>query len=115
MARLFLLACYQKIFAIASSKRHDYLRSLGATHLFDYNSPSLINDINTAVGGPGKDPVLKEKLMPVILPELLEKELIQPTCFRLTDQGNLQQRVEQALDLFRNSKVSGEKLVIKID
>lgn len=53
--------------------------------------------------------------MPVILPELLEKGLIQPTRLRLMDQGSLQQRVEQALELFRNNKVSGEKLVIKIN
>ncbi|KAF9447809.1 GroES-like protein [Macrolepiota fuliginosa MF-IS2] len=191
MIRLLHLARYTKIFATASSKHHDYLRSLGATDLFDYNSPTLVDDINKAAGGPGKlslavdcisaastmgilakilsptgsvglllpvkkgttlnngtedelfldlpfpeslnpfqkgtniigvrtflyqaDQVLKEKLMPVILPELLEKDLIQPTRLRLFDQGSLQQRVEQALDLFRSNKVSGEKLVIKIN
>ncbi len=53
--------------------------------------------------------------MPVVLPDLLQKGLVQPTRFRVVDQGSLQQRVEQALDLFRNNKVSGEKLVIKIN
>ncbi|KAJ3563575.1 hypothetical protein NP233_g8851 [Leucocoprinus birnbaumii] len=191
MIRLLHLARYKRILATASSKHHDYLRSLGATDLFDYNSPTLIDDINNAVGGPGKlaisvdcissestmgilakfmsptgsvalllpvkegktlnnspdeelflawpmpdsinpfpkeanligvrtffyqeDQVLKERLMPEILPELLEKELIKPTRLRLMDNGTLENRVEQALDLFRNNKVSGEKLVIKIN
>ncbi|KAF5352562.1 hypothetical protein D9756_006066 [Leucocoprinus leucothites] len=191
MIRLLHLARYKKILATASSKHHDYLRSLGATDLFDYRSPTLVEDINKAAGGPEKvtlavdcisaestmgilvkvvgpkgsvalllpvkqgttlnngpddelflewpipdkfnpfqkgtnligvriffyqtDQVLKERLMPQILPELLEKGLIEPTRLRLMDQGTLQQRVEQALDLFRDNKVSGEKLVIKIN
>ena len=28
-----------------------YLRSLGATHTFDYNSPSLVEDVTKAAGG----------------------------------------------------------------
>lgn len=54
MVRLLHLARYTKIFATASSKHHDYLRTLGATDLFDYNSPTLVDDINKAAGGPGK-------------------------------------------------------------
>jgi len=191
MIRLLHLARYTRIFATASSKHHDYLRTLGATDLFDYNSSTLVDDINKAAGGPDKitlavdciaaektlgilakvlsptgnvalllpikegdtlnngpddklymdlplpenlnpfqkktnvigvktffyqqDEVLKEKLLPVILPDLLQKGLIQPTRFRVMDQGGLQERVEEALDLFRHNKVSGEKLVIKIN
>lgn len=209
MVRLLHLAGYKKIFATASAKHHDFLHSLGATDLFDYNRPTLIDDINNAVGGAGKltmavdcitaestmdilakilsptgsvallmpvkegttlnnaledklyldlpipdslnpfqkgtniigvrtflyqtvraffisfletqadklnkDEVLKENLLPVILPDLLERGLITPTRLRLMDQGTLQQRVEQALDLFRTNKVSGEKLVVRIN
>lgn len=53
--------------------------------------------------------------MPVILPDLLQRDLIQPTRFRVLDQGSLQERVEEALNLFRANSVSGEKLVIKIN
>lgn len=214
MVRLLHLAGYTRVFATASSKHHDYLRALGATDLFDYSSPTLVDDINKALGGPEKitlavdcisaektlsilakivsptgrvallvpvkkgstlnngeednlfldlplaenvnpfqkdtniigvrtflyqqvrrnlppslvdtphpnveskphkDEFLKENLMPVVLPDLLQKGLVQPTRFRVMDQGSLQERVEQALDLFRNNKVSGEKLVIKIN
>jgi hypothetical protein len=52
--------------------------------------------------------------MPVFLPEMLEKGLIQPSRLRLMEKGTLQQRVEEALGLFRKNQVSGEKLVIKI-
>jgi hypothetical protein len=53
MIQLLNLARYKRIFATASSKHHNYLRSLGATNLFDYNSPTLVDDINKAVGGAG--------------------------------------------------------------
>lgn len=54
MIRLLHLAQYKRIIATASTKHHEYLRSLGATDLYDYNSPTLIDDINNVVGGPGK-------------------------------------------------------------
>lgn len=52
--------------------------------------------------------------MPVILPELLEKGLIEPTRYRTMDQGSLQQRAERALELLRNNKISGEKVIVKM-
>lgn len=42
-------AGYTNVLVTASPKHHEYLRSLGATHTFDYNSPSLIEDINSVV------------------------------------------------------------------
>ena len=53
--------------------------------------------------------------MPKILPELLQKGLIQPNRVKLLDQGTLKERVEIGLDLLRNNKVSGEKVVVKIN
>ena len=53
--------------------------------------------------------------MPKILPELLQKGLIQPNRVKLLDQGSLKERVEIGLDLLRNNKVSGEKVVVKIN
>ncbi|KAI1019328.1 hypothetical protein LB503_009136 [Fusarium chuoi] len=38
----------QYIFTTASAKNHDILRELGATHCFDYRSPSVVEDIQQA-------------------------------------------------------------------
>lgn len=47
-------AGYKNIIATASPRHHEYLRSLGAASVFDYNSPTLTADIAKAVGGDGK-------------------------------------------------------------
>ena len=52
--QLLSLAGYKKIIAIASKRNHDYLRSLGATDTFDYNSSTVVEDIAVAIGGDGK-------------------------------------------------------------
>lgn len=52
--------------------------------------------------------------MPKILPQLLETRVIQPNRVRLLNEGTFKERVEKALDLFRNNKISGEKVVITI-
>lgn len=57
---------------------------------------------------------MKEKLLPVILPELLEKGLIEAPRYRIMDQGSLQQRAEQALELLRTNQLSGEKVIVKV-
>ncbi|XP_006453991.1 hypothetical protein AGABI2DRAFT_196626 [Agaricus bisporus var. bisporus H97] len=190
MTRLLYLARYKNIIATASAKHHEYLRSLGATHVFDYRSSTLIEDINNVVGGSNKltmvvdcisatttmnniakvlkptgtvallmpvkkgttlnvdeesdlittlplpdqlnpfgekanvigvrtffyqeDTVLKERLLPAILPELLEKGLIEAPRYRIMDQGSLQQRAEQALELLRTNQLSGEKVIVKV-
>jgi NADPH:quinone reductase-like Zn-dependent oxidoreductase len=54
MIRLLHLARYKNIIATASSRHHEYLRSLGATHTFDYRSSTLMEDLNRAAGGPNK-------------------------------------------------------------
>ncbi|KAF5020684.1 hypothetical protein F66182_7282 [Fusarium sp. NRRL 66182] len=41
-------AGFKYIFATASAKNHDTLRELGATHTFDYKSPSVVEDIQNA-------------------------------------------------------------------
>ena len=53
-------------------------------------------------------------MVPKVLPELLQKGLIKPNRFRLLDQGKLLDRTEEAIDLFRQQKISGEKLIIGI-
>ncbi|KAJ7625759.1 chaperonin 10-like protein [Roridomyces roridus] len=57
---------------------------------------------------------LRANLMPKILPELLAAGVIQPNRVRLLDQGTLKERVEAGLDLLRNNKVSGEKVIVKV-
>jgi hypothetical protein len=52
--------------------------------------------------------------MPKILPQLLAEGIIQPNRVRLLDQGTFKERVAVGLDLLRNNKVSGEKVVVKI-
>jgi len=54
--------------------------------------------------------------MTKILPTLLETKIIQPTKIRLLDEsyGSLKDRVEVGLDLLRNNKVSGEKVIVKV-
>ncbi|KAJ7463397.1 chaperonin 10-like protein [Mycena galericulata] len=57
---------------------------------------------------------LNANLMPKILPELLASGIIQPNRVRLLDQGSLKDRVETGLDLLRNNKISGEKVIVKV-
>ncbi|KAF8217022.1 GroES-like protein [Mycena galopus ATCC 62051] len=180
-------AGYTNIVATASAKHHPFLRSLGATHVLDYASPTLAADIARAVGGDGKvalavdsisaddtiaqiaqvlrpggsiavllpikvgdavavgdagmrsaipedqnpfskdtkiayvrtftyrqNEYLKNNLMPNILPQLLASGIIQPNRVRLLDQGTLKERVATGLDLLKNNKVSGEKIIVKV-
>jgi hypothetical protein len=51
--------------------------------------------------------------MPKILPQLLEAGIIKPNRIRLLDEGSLKDRVELGLELLRNSKISGEKCIVK--
>lgn len=39
------------VLTTASPRNHEYLRSLGADHVFDYNSSSAVDDIRAAAGG----------------------------------------------------------------
>ncbi len=45
------LAGYKNIFAVASTRQHDYLRTLGATSTFDYTKPDVSEQIKKAGGG----------------------------------------------------------------
>jgi NADPH:quinone reductase-like Zn-dependent oxidoreductase len=49
--QLLKLAGYTRVIATASPKHHAFLRSFGAAHVFDYNSPTLIDEIKNAAGG----------------------------------------------------------------
>jgi hypothetical protein len=60
-----------------------------------------------------QDEYLKENLLPKIIPALIELGL-QPNRTRLVEGDQLIDRVKEGLDLLRNNKVSGEKVVIKI-
>ncbi|KAG2035625.1 chaperonin 10-like protein [Suillus americanus] len=57
---------------------------------------------------------LRDNLMPKILPRLLEEATIKPNRVRLFDQGSLQDRCREALDVVRNGQVNGEKVVVKV-
>lgn len=57
---------------------------------------------------------LRDNLMPKILPRLLEEAIIQPNRVRLFDQGSLQDRCQEALDVVRNRQVNGEKAIVKV-
>ena len=49
--QLLKLAGYKNIFAVASAHNHAHLKSLGASHAFDYRSASFVDDILAAAGG----------------------------------------------------------------
>jgi NADPH:quinone reductase-like Zn-dependent oxidoreductase len=49
--QLLKLAGYTRIITAASPRHHATLKSFGATHVFDYNSPTLIDEIRNAAGG----------------------------------------------------------------
>ncbi|KAF6765358.1 chaperonin 10-like protein [Ephemerocybe angulata] len=51
MIQLLALAGYKNIITAASKHHEDYLRSLGATHVVDYRSPSFVEEILAAAGG----------------------------------------------------------------
>ncbi|KAF8579970.1 GroES-like protein [Ramaria rubella] len=61
-----------------------------------------------------KNSIMKETLMPIILPHLLSGGHIQPSRVRLFEFGLFKERVEEALDLLRQNKISGEKVVVQI-
>lgn len=52
--------------------------------------------------------------MPKILPQLLADKLIQPSRVRLFQNGTFKERAEEALDLIRHNKISGEKAIIRV-
>ncbi|KAI0786155.1 chaperonin 10-like protein [Abortiporus biennis] len=45
------LAGYRNVIAVASTRHHEYLLSLGAKHTVDYRSPSVVEDILRYAGG----------------------------------------------------------------
>ncbi|KAI7758810.1 hypothetical protein LZL87_013187 [Fusarium oxysporum] len=47
----------RNIFVTASPARHDILISLGATHTFDYSSPTVVAEIKSAVEALGEGPI----------------------------------------------------------
>jgi hypothetical protein len=55
--------------------------------------------------------------MPKILPDLLAQGNIEPNRVRLLDsrQKSLKDRVQEGMELLRENRVSGEKVVVKID
>lgn len=52
--------------------------------------------------------------MPIALPKLLEGGQLKANRIKLLDQGFFKERVETGLDLLRNNKISGEKVVVKV-
>ncbi|KAJ7289128.1 chaperonin 10-like protein [Mycena rebaudengoi] len=71
-------AGYTNVLATASPKHHTLLRILGATGVFDYNSPSLAEDIAAAIGGDGKvalavDPIATNRTIAKIAPLISAK------------------------------------------
>ena len=55
-----------------------------------------------------------ENLMPRIVPELLEKKLVQANKIRVLNEGALKERVDVGLDPLRGNKISGEKVIVEI-
>jgi NADPH:quinone reductase-like Zn-dependent oxidoreductase len=61
-----------------------------------------------------QDEFLKNSLMPKILPDLLKSGFIKPAPVRLMEKGTFKERVGAGLDLLRQNKISGEKVVVKV-
>lgn len=62
-----------------------------------------------------QDENLKNNLMPKILPELLKAGYIKPAPVRLLDKGTFKERVATGLELLRENKISGEKVIVKVE
>ncbi|KAH9887460.1 GroES-like protein [Xylariomycetidae sp. FL2044] len=45
---------YHNLVAVASSRHHEYLRSLGAAECFDYNNPNIVQDLLKTRAEPGQ-------------------------------------------------------------
>lgn len=60
-----------------------------------------------------QDPLARDYFMPKILPHLIESKSIKANPVRLLNKGPLKERVEEGLDLLRNNKLSGEKVVVE--
>lgn len=61
-----------------------------------------------------KDPFSRDYIMPILLPRLLEQGAIQPNAVRLMNEGSVLDRVRAGIELLRNNKVSGEKVVVEL-
>ncbi|KAF9469625.1 carbamoyl-phosphate synthase L chain, ATP binding domain-containing protein [Collybia nuda] len=61
-----------------------------------------------------KDQYLADNLLPKILPSLLEAGHIKPNRVRLMEEGSFKERVSNGLDLLRNAKLGGDKVIVKI-
>lgn len=65
-----------EVFATASARNHDFVSKLGATKVFDYNSPSLVEDVVAALKGKdvvgGYDAISQESTIKTFC-EILDK------------------------------------------
>lgn len=67
------------IIATASRHHHDFLRSLGATYVFDYHGSTLADDIAQLVGGDGKVPLALDCISTTTTLQMLTKIMKQPS------------------------------------
>ncbi|KAK7464437.1 hypothetical protein VKT23_006605 [Stygiomarasmius scandens] len=113
-----------KVALLLPIKEGDNVRGVGGKDNMIFELPEDKNPLPKGVKELGvrnflylENSYLKENLMPKILPHLLESGTIQPNRMRLLDEsfGSLEERVGTGLDLLRNNKVSGEKVVVKTD
>ncbi|KKY38291.1 putative zinc-binding dehydrogenase [Diaporthe ampelina] len=99
------------------------------SHASDTDVPTYEMDVGNVLVGQWKEGVevrgvrthfyqdnefYKYHLQPDIMPALLRDGLIRPNKQRLLEGGTLLQRAEQALSLFREGSVSGEKVVWRV-
>lgn len=56
----------------------------------------------------------KENLQSIVMVDLLERGIIQPNRYRIIEGKTLLERAQNALDILRSGKVSGERLVWKV-
>lgn len=56
----------------------------------------------------------KENLQPVVMVDLLNRGVIKPNKYRIIEGKSLLERAQNALDVLRSGKVSGERLVWKV-
>jgi len=79
--------------------------------------PKTVNIIGVKTFTYQTNEYLEENLMPKILSDLLAKGHIEPNRVKLFDskQGSLKDRVREGLQLLRENRVSGEKVVVKIN
>ena len=105
------------VYVTASKQNHEYLRSLGANQLFDYNSATVVNDITDAAEAEGKP--ITHVLDAISLPTTLGsvQEILSKSSGKVKELAHTTPWPEELakVDGINGDMVHGEEMWIKPD